>query len=140
MRDMKLQEEFVLKDVWLAKGRQPEHEVQSQLLDDIQAKLGKPEMKKVERHLFTPINHCIVQTQVNRKAVNNDTDEVIMWKVSLSGVGQFSVMDSIQERHIVEAMGQTLHTSEHVNTRATKPNSKAISNLWVSSRALYNVL
>ena len=130
VRDVKSQEEFVLKDVWLAKGRQPEHEVRSNLLDDIQAKLGEPEMKEVERHLFTPINHCIVQTQVNGKAVDDDTDEVIMRKVDLSGVKQFSVMDSIQEKHTVEAVGQTPHTSEHVNTRATKPNAKGITHRY----------
>ena len=54
------QNEFVLKDVWLAKGMQMEHENRHELLDDIQAKLGEPEMKEVERHLFTPVNHCVV--------------------------------------------------------------------------------
>ena len=34
VRDVKSQEEFVLKDVWLSKGRQPEHEVRSNLLND----------------------------------------------------------------------------------------------------------
>ena len=58
VRDVKSQEEFVLQDVWLAKGRQPEHEVRSNLLDDIKANLGELEMKEVERHLFTPVNHC----------------------------------------------------------------------------------
>lgn len=61
VRDVKLQKEFVLKDVRLVKGRQPEHEVRSNLLDDIRAKLGEPEMMEVERHLFTPVNHCKCQ-------------------------------------------------------------------------------
>ena len=81
-----------------------EYEVGRELLGDIQAKLGKPEMKEVERHLFTPANHCIVQIQVHRNVVNDETDELIMRIVNLSNAGQFSVMDLIQE---VEAVGHT---------------------------------
>jgi serine/threonine protein kinase len=109
------QEEFVLKDVWLAKGRKMEHEVQRELLDDIQAKLDESEMKEVERHLFTPVKYCIVQIQVNGNAVNDETDELIMRKVDLSNAGKFSVMDSI---HNI------------VNTRATKSNSKGITHRY----------
>jgi hypothetical protein len=96
--------QFVLKDVWLAKGRKMEHEVRRELLDDIQAKLGEPEMKEVEKHLFTPVEHCIVRVQANGRAVNDDTD-VIMREVDLSDAGQFSVMDSMREKHIVGSEG-----------------------------------
>ena len=106
VKDVKSGEQFVLKDVWLAKGRQMEHEVRRELLDDVREKLGKREMKEVERHLFTPVEHCIVQVQVNGQVVNDDTDEVIM--------------------DMVEA-----HTSEHVNTRATKSNAKGITHYWI---------
>ncbi|KAF8674249.1 hypothetical protein AX14_005270, partial [Amanita brunnescens Koide BX004] len=97
-----------------------EHEVRRELLDDVREKLGKREMKEVERHLFTPVEHCIVQVQVNGQVVNDDTDEVIMRAVDLSNAGQFNVMD------MVEA-----HTSEHVNTRATKSNAKGITHYWI---------
>lgn len=119
VKDVKSGEQFVLKDVWLAKGRQMEHEVRRELLDDVREKLGKREMKEVARHLFTPVEHCIVQVQVNGQVVNDDTDEVIMRAVDLSNAGQFNVMD------IVEA-----HTSEHVNTRATKSNAKGITHYY----------
>jgi hypothetical protein len=122
VKDVVSHEVFVLKDVWLANGRKMEHEVRRKLLDDIQKKIGDPEMNEAERHLFTPVNHGIVQIQVNGNAADDETHELITRKVDLSNAGQFRVMDSVQAKHIVETMGHTLHTSEHVNTRVTNLN------------------
>ena len=76
VKDVASQKEFVLKDVWLAKGRKMEHGVQHELLLDIKNKVGEPDMKEAKRHLFTPVNHGIVQIQVNENAVNYETHDI----------------------------------------------------------------
>ncbi|KAK2459545.1 hypothetical protein APHAL10511_008424 [Amanita phalloides] len=108
---------YVLKDVWLAKGRRPEHTIREEILEDIERVLGENDKKKVEKHLFTPVDHCIVQVETKDKGwVDDDTHDVILRKA------EFSTSNRLRVTNLN-------HTSDYVVTRAP-PDHKNITHRY----------
>ena len=122
---------YVLKDVWLAKGRQPEHKIREEILKDIGNELNGHDKVVVEKHLFTPVDHWVVQVkQKDNSWVNDDTHDIIR-KAEFSTAKRFNVMHAATNpKHVVTTTGHTPHASEHVNTRAPKPDDRKITHRY----------
>ncbi|KAK2459542.1 hypothetical protein APHAL10511_008448 [Amanita phalloides] len=122
---------YVLKDVWLAKGRRPEHTIRDEILEDIKSVLGENDKNIVEKHLFTPVHHCIVQVKTEDKGwVDDDTHDVILRKAEFSTTDRIHIHPPINLNHVVTSIGQTPHLSEYVVTRAPKPDHKDITHRY----------
>jgi serine/threonine protein kinase len=52
---------YVLKDLWLEKGRKPEHQIYEEIVEDVRDLYSEEDADTIKQHLLTPVDSTIVK-------------------------------------------------------------------------------
>ncbi|KAJ3780163.1 hypothetical protein GGU10DRAFT_279798 [Lentinula aff. detonsa] len=131
-------DQYVLKDVWLDMDRLPEHEIRTQLLDDVLKECGPDDQATLKRHLLTP--HICGKVFVN--GVIDTTDGMMRKEVlQLSHASVFTLkLESIANplRQSCDPAPASVVTHSHSNRKSQTKPPTAILQQTLSFRHKYH--
>ncbi|KAJ3734977.1 hypothetical protein DFJ43DRAFT_1151620 [Lentinula guzmanii] len=131
-------DQYVLKDVWLDMDRLPEHEIRTQLLDDVLKECGPDDQATLKRHLLTP--HICGKVFVD--GVIDTTDGMMRKEVlQLSHASVFTLkLESIANplRQSCDPASASVVTHSHSNRKSQTKPPMAILQQTLSFRHKYH--
>ncbi|KAJ3743586.1 hypothetical protein DFH05DRAFT_1525854 [Lentinula detonsa] len=131
-------DQYVLKDVWLDMDRLPEHEIRTQLLDDVLKECGPDDQATLKRHLLTP--HICGKVFVD--GVIDTTDGMMRKEVlQLSHASVFPLkLESIANplRQSCDPASASVVTHSHSNRKSQTKPPTAILQQTLSFRHKYH--
>jgi hypothetical protein len=65
---------YVLKDLWLEKGRKPEHQIYEEIIEDVRHLYSEKDADTIKQHFLTPIDNMIVKVN----GIEDDTGTSMM--------------------------------------------------------------